>query len=144
MNENNPTSLPPAGGRLRIEQVPGLDLNDALDRVMGNRALYESLLRLFRDQFRNAPEQIEQWVGRGAWREVEELVHSIKGTSGMIGAVAVYGAAQHLDFRLKEAIKTGFAPPGTNPILDQFLNELRTLLRNLERADQTGSGFASS
>ncbi len=139
MTESNPSEISPAG-RFRIEQVPGLDLADALERVMGNRVLYESLLRLFRDQYRLAPERIEAGMNRGAWRDVEELIHSIKGTSGMLGAMAVHCAAQCLDQSLKEAIRTGVAPPETYPAIDRFLSELKAFLLNLERAEETNSG----
>ena len=138
MNDNRASRESPSP-RLRIESIPGLNLDDALDRVMGNRALYESLLLIYRDQYRSAPDRIEEWIGRGEWQTVEDLVHSIKGTSGMIGAVAVYQAAEPLDQHLKETIQTGIPPPGTLSLLDRFLAELRTLLMHLDRAAAEGS-----
>lgn len=83
--------------------VPGFDLPAALQRMRGKRESLARLLRLFRDS------QESNVLGIGRALETDDhptahrLAHSLKGSAGSVGAVALQEAAARLEAVLKDA-----------------------------------------
>lgn len=82
-----------------VEQTgqPALDIAAALERVEGDRALLEELLRLFVDECRSSMSHIQE-----AWRSRDTLMlgrlaHTLKGSSANVAANAVSRAAYALE-----------------------------------------------
>jgi len=74
-----------------------LDLCTALERVEGDRALLEELLRLFVDECHGTLRQIrDSWSSRDV-RALGRLAHTLKGSSANVGANGVSEAAFALE-----------------------------------------------
>ena len=70
-----------------------LDRHKGVQHVNGNTALYSKLLGDFKVQYRDALQTWQQLEGEEAAR----FLHTFKGTSGMIGALALAGALEQLE-----------------------------------------------
>ena len=80
-----------------IPSVAGLDANDGLSRVAGNRKLYLKLLRQFVEQQGPAVGEITAALAAGDVALAERLAHTLKGVAGNIGARPVHSAAADLE-----------------------------------------------
>ena len=80
-----------------LPAIAGLDTNDGLTRVAGNRKLYLKLLRQFVEQQGPAVGEITAALAAGDFALAERLAHTLKGVAGNIGAKAVHGVAAALE-----------------------------------------------
>lgn len=88
------------------EHLSGIiDVADGIDRVMGDRRLYVRMLVRFRRDYAGGAAAILAALDRGDTNEAQRLAHSLKGASGMIGAVALHIGATSAE----QAIRTGQA-----------------------------------
>jgi signal transduction histidine kinase/CheY-like chemotaxis protein/HAMP domain-containing protein len=90
------------GDAADLPQVAGLDLQDGLSRVGGNRKLYVKLLGQFIDQQGPAVEQITDALTKGDLVLAERVAHTLKGVSGNIGATLVHATAGVLERRIHD------------------------------------------
>ena len=75
----------------------GLDTQDGLTRLAGNRKLYLKLLRQFTEQQGTVPAQIGAALAQGDPNLAERLAHTLKGVAGNLGAKPVQTAADELE-----------------------------------------------
>jgi signal transduction histidine kinase/CheY-like chemotaxis protein len=85
-----------AGG-VAVPDIAGLDRTSGLKRVAGNRGLYLSLLRQFRDKQADAGARIAAALAAGDRVAAERMAHTVKGVAGNIGLDAVQEAASVLE-----------------------------------------------
>lgn len=106
------------------EQLEGIDVATALRRLGGNEDLLKKLVFQFCNIFKNAPQDIQHHFSNLDKESALMLVHSIRGASGNIGAVALYNAATELEMSLSK----GIIPNSVQ--IDTFIHELTLLLQN--------------
>ena len=100
---------------------------------MNDRGLYQSVLIEFRDTYGNVADRLQALIAAAKWREAEVLAHTLKGTSGMLSADALYSATTALDNSLKVA-RDGSDPPATmGAELVRLRQELVRLLVGINR-----------
>ncbi|HEV7817356.1 MAG TPA: Hpt domain-containing protein [Janthinobacterium sp.] len=104
-----------------------LDVEDGLDRVMGDRALYLKLLRRFKHDYAGALRQVQDAVGGDNYPAAKIKVHTLKGAAGMIGAPALHGLAAMLEAGLRAQ-----APMAALP-LQEFGLGLNKVLNTINR-----------
>lgn len=80
-----------------------IDICDGLDRVMGDRNLYERMLRRFRKDYTGGDSPIRTAMDAGDRALAHRLSHTLKGASGMIGARPLHQAACMLETALRTA-----------------------------------------
>jgi len=80
-----------------LPSIAGLDTDDGLSRVGGNRKLYEKILRQFAEQQGPAPGHVAGALAKGDFSLAERLAHTLKGVAGNIGAGGVQSAAAALE-----------------------------------------------
>ena len=68
------------------DALPGFDLAEGLQRLMGNRALYRKLLVNFATQYIQAAANIRSALDAGDFEQAHGLVHAIKGVAGNLAA----------------------------------------------------------
>lgn len=98
-----PTSLPaPAKGRtiedLRtiLGEIPGYDLDIGLQYVPKLKTFVNSLHH-YAEIYANSMETARALIRDGQWEEARRIAHTLKGTSGMLGALHVQSLAQELE-----------------------------------------------
>ncbi|CAK0746424.1 two-component system, sensor histidine kinase and response regulator [Gammaproteobacteria bacterium] len=82
-------------------QLPGFDLDLAIQRMSGNRDLLVNLLRQFGKQFATASETIMGLIAQNQHKEAAQQIHQIKGTAGNLGAMELHRHAETLERELK-------------------------------------------
>ena len=79
-----------------------IDVNDGIERVMGNRELYARMLRRFRNDYEQGALPIRTALSDNDPILAHRLVHTLKGAAGMVGAHRLHARASALE----EAIRT--------------------------------------
>ena len=92
----------PADAAPALSGIIGLDPAAGLRRVMGNRRLYESLLREFVRAHGNSAHEIDGYLRRGDLATARRIAHTLRGVAGGIGATAVHTAATALEHALRD------------------------------------------
>ncbi len=107
--------------------VPGLDTADGLQRVGGNQHLYRQLLRDFLRDNRDTLSRLATEVSETGPQAAVQLVHTLKGVAGTLGADGVQKAAQNLETNLKQG-----ATANEITLFAELSRQLEPLLSGLE------------
>jgi two-component system, sensor histidine kinase and response regulator len=86
----------------QLGQLPGIDIESALKRMMGNRKLFIKLLCNFGRNYGGIVGQIREALSREDMASMQRTVHSLKGLAGNLSATEVYGAVQDLEASLQK------------------------------------------
>ena len=104
---NGPPDASAASHALHLpEGIEGLDVAAGLRRVLGKRAVYLEMLRLFVHGHQDFGEQLESALAAGDRATAERLAHTCKSVAGSLGAAAV---AEHAA-ALESALRAGAGP----------------------------------
>jgi CheY-like chemotaxis protein len=145
----NAESKRPEGRAPHADDLPsiiGLDTNDGLTRVAGNRKLYLKLLRQFVDQQGPAVGQITEALAKGDVALAERLAHTLKGVAGNIGAKPIQSVAGDLEKHLRAKAKAEeieSAKLQVTAVLDPLVTGLKSAL-NTAAAELPEPGPASA
>jgi PAS domain S-box-containing protein len=82
------------------DQMPGLDIATALQRLGGNRELLKKLLIQFADDYSDTVERLRLALDSGDIEYIRRMAHTIKGVSGNIGADDLSEAAREFEAAL--------------------------------------------
>jgi PAS domain S-box-containing protein len=97
---------PPAAGRDAdrgdLPDIAGLDVDNGLKRVAGNRGLYRRLLRQYAERQSGAGGQLREALRAADRALAERIAHTARGVSGNIGARAQQQAAAALEQAIRE------------------------------------------
>jgi two-component system, sensor histidine kinase and response regulator len=86
---------------MMLPQIEGVDLEDGLKRVAGNRRLYRDLLLQFASKQADAPGQVSAAIQCGDGKLAERIAHTVKGVAGNLGLTQVATAAGKLEKALR-------------------------------------------
>ncbi len=111
-----------------LPEIAGVDLNDGLKRVAGNRRLYRDLLQQFAAKQCDAAAQISAALKAGDRNLAERIAHTVKGVGGNIGMGEVQSAAQRLEKVLREEDES------VSTVLEEFSTVLSVQVRAIEQA----------
>ncbi|MBF0444274.1 MAG: response regulator [Magnetococcales bacterium] len=89
---------------IQFPDIQGLNINDGLGRVMGNRKLYLKLLHRFMEDHVNDVSSVKKALDDGNFEEAANIVHSIKGVSSNIGAKNLQFKTEVLEKTIKERV----------------------------------------
>ncbi len=92
----------PANNGLELPVIEGLDTQDGLARVAGNRKLYLKLLHQFGEQQGASAREVTAALEKGDTALAERVAHTLKGVAGNIGAKPVQSAAGTLEKLIRE------------------------------------------
>jgi HPt (histidine-containing phosphotransfer) domain-containing protein len=95
-----------------------LDVAGGIDRLMGDRGMYERMLGRFCRDYAEGAAPLRRALAGADLRLAQRLAHTLKGAAGMIGATAVYGQAALLEAALRTGRPT---PPDALATLDDAL-----------------------
>jgi two-component system sensor histidine kinase/response regulator len=93
---------PVAGQEITLPVVEGLDVELGLQRVLGKKPLYLSMLRKYISNQKNTPAELRAALDSGDMATAERIAHSAKGVSGNIGASEVQGIAAEIEKMVRE------------------------------------------
>jgi signal transduction histidine kinase/CheY-like chemotaxis protein len=92
----------PANTADELPEIVGINLDDGLKRVAGNRRLYRDLLGQFVAKQANAAAQISAARESEDQKLAERIAHTVQGVAGNLGITQVQSAAQQLEKAIRE------------------------------------------
>jgi len=107
--------------------LPGIEIQEGLARVMNKEVLYLSLLLRFRESQANFVQQFQTALKAQDLITAERLAHTLKSTSGSIGAGRLQEIAAHLEI----SCTRGDSAPVLDTLLTQVAAELSQVLEGL-------------
>jgi CheY-like chemotaxis protein/HPt (histidine-containing phosphotransfer) domain-containing protein/anti-sigma regulatory factor (Ser/Thr protein kinase) len=110
-----------------LPELDGVNVAASVKRLGGNVALYRMLLDQFRNKERDAAERVRQALAGGNYATAERVVHTLRGSSGSLGAVALQAAAESLELAIKRGEEGGL-----ESLLAQFEQELASFIGKLD------------
>ena len=117
--DNNLTNAPDIDA---LPELPGINLAAGLERMRGNWPAYKRILKGFGDKQSDAADVIEEHVRQGELAEAAHLAHTLKGSSGNLGAEALFQQAAVIE----NACRAGNKDEATAEI-----NDLRACLQEV-------------
>lgn len=106
-----------------------IDVNDGIERVMGNRELYARMLRRFRRDYEEGMLPIRTALADLDATLAHRLVHTLLGAAGMIGAHRLHARAGALEEAIrKDADNVRKTLASLSPEMDKVLHLLDVLL----------------
>jgi PAS domain S-box-containing protein len=115
-----------------FDQLDGIDSRAGLAATGGNGALYRRLLIKFRDSERDFAARFASARSGADPTAPERLAHTLKGTSGNIGALAVQSAAGELEL----ACRQDASEEALQPLLARVTETLAAAIAALDRLKQ--------
>ncbi len=113
-----------------MPEISGVNTDQGLKHAGGDQQLYLKLLIRFCGNQRGIDERIERALQQGDRLSAERLAHTLKGTSGTIGAEALFVAAQSLE----RCIKDGEPVPICAKLLEETMEHLEQTIESIEKA----------
>ena len=115
-----------------------LDIEEGLDRLMGERGLYLQILRRFLQDYLDSCERIQSLLMQRQEAKAQLAAHSLKGSAGLIGAQLVHDHA----VLVENAIADGADPAELVTQLEVVLRETCGSIDNLlhEHGDKIAPG----
>lgn len=86
--------------RRDAEQMPLLDMREALEHLSGKTQLYIHMLAVFRKEYADVDAHLEELLKEGDGAQAARLAHKLKGAAAHIGAGRLSGLAGELERRL--------------------------------------------
>jgi signal transduction histidine kinase/DNA-binding response OmpR family regulator/HPt (histidine-containing phosphotransfer) domain-containing protein len=87
--------------RISLPPLAGIDTDDGLERLGGNAATYQQILGKFIFHHQNDGALIRQALAANHFSEALLLAHTLKGTAGTIGALALQTSAKQLEMAIR-------------------------------------------
>ena len=112
-----------------LRKADGLDVDDGLYRVGGNRSVYLKLINTFVEKNRDFGHRIREALKRKDRVDAERIAHTLKGVAGNLGVGELAKAVTRLDDELK---KEHCTPDRYLPLLEISEEHLLTLSLSLE------------
>lgn len=82
--------------------LPGINIEEGLRRLGGNKKLFKKLLKTFSTEFTGAVKEIRNALNDQDMEVAHRVVHTLKGVAGSISAKDLQTAAQELEMAVKE------------------------------------------
>jgi len=116
---------------VELPALPGIDIENGIRRVGGNRKLYRNILLKFADSQRDAPERIRAAMADGDQETAVRLAHTLKGVAGNIGASRL----QQQALAMEQALKDG--GDGEASLYAALSEALKQVLQGIDALQQT-------
>ncbi|USE39054.1 transporter substrate-binding domain-containing protein [Endozoicomonas sp. SCSIO W0465] len=123
----HPVALEQASESLSCLKLPGIDVDEGLKRLQGNRTLYEKLLTDFYNGQRKDLIQLQGFLEAGKWHEACQLIHALKGVAGNLGANRLHDQAAQLENGLRKQ----YEMPDSG-LMDSFVLAFEQVMEGLE------------
>ena len=110
------------------ENARALNQAQALERLLGNQALYERLLVRFRQDYADFAERLKACLAAEDHRQAGKLLHSFKSLVATIGAEGLQSQALHMESQLRQGLCIKEQANVLAKALHALLDEIDTLL----------------
>ena len=112
--------------------LKGIDTKGGMNRVNNNEVLYRKLLSRFYKNNLDLKEKIDKLLEEHKNKELERLIHTIRGVSATIGANELAQASEQLETKIREGNE-----PISTLLWDGFWEQINIVLNALEQLETT-------
>jgi two-component system sensor histidine kinase/response regulator len=112
----------------RLYRISGLDVDDALERLLNNETLYITIIKRFINERGTIVDDIESAIAEQNFDQARDQVHSFKSLAGTIGAVELQALALQIEVELQQKKLTEDLLYALRTALDRMQKELRMSL----------------
>jgi len=120
-----------------ITEIRGVEVEQGLQRVAGNKRLYRDLLRRFAAQHADAAAEVAAALDKKDREEAGRIVHTLKGVAGNLSVTEVHAAAQELERAIRESSDS------VPTALEQFRSRLQSSAAAIRHALAESGGSPS-
>jgi len=113
--------------KMNMPEIPGIDVEDGLNRVSGKKSTYINMLKKFVCSFPESAQEIQTSLNNENFSTAQRVAHTVKGVSGTIGAKSLQKIAGELEMAIKNNEKDNF-----DNLLRTFEQELNNILNVLK------------
>jgi CheY-like chemotaxis protein len=92
---------------LKTTEIPGIDLQDALERLGFNQKLFNRVLSEFLEEKKLFSSEVRTAIAAGSWGDAVLKAHGLKGIAGNLSARRLYGIAIDLETSIEERNSQG-------------------------------------
>ncbi|WP_281646019.1 transporter substrate-binding domain-containing protein [Parendozoicomonas sp. Alg238-R29] len=127
--EGDDETHPPIEVQESIKEIPGVDVQQGVNRLMGDEKLYRQLLCRFKEENRDFCDIVQNVWRQGDIDELRFQAHSLKSVAGNLGMEALSAAAAAV-----EKLSTN-TPSDAEPLagtMDILLSEMNKVLAELD------------
>jgi PAS domain S-box-containing protein len=110
----------------RLYRISGLDVDQALERLLNNETLYLKLIKRFVNERRTIADDIERAVAEHNFSQALYQAHSFKSLAGTIGAVELQALALQIELELQQEKVAEDLLQALRAALNTMLDELQT------------------
>lgn len=110
------------------DELPGLDIKQALSQLGGKKGLYLRLLGMFQGSHAGDVDRLVSVANEQDWTAVHEVNHALKGVTGNLAASELYNLCVSIDKKMKSD------DHNIQPELDAMPPAMVTLLGSIEEA----------
>ena len=115
-----------------------LDIEEGLDRLMGERALYLQILGRFLQDHRDSSARIGALLAQRLEGKAQLAAHSLKGSAGLIGAQLVHDQTVLVENAIAAGADCSVLLPQLDALLREVCDSIDQLL--LEHGDDVAAG----
>ena len=133
MKNKKPAANKDIGSVADFPELPGINVEDGLNRMRGNSTAYKRILINFLNKQSNSAEKIDSHIKKYEWDEATHIAHSLKGSGGNIGAEQLHidAAALEQACRAEDSAEANSLLPKLTSTLTEIIEGL-TVLNNIE------------
>jgi two-component system, sensor histidine kinase and response regulator len=110
----------------RLYRISGLDVDQALERLLNNETLYIKLIKRFVNERRTIVDDIEHAIAEQNFSQALYQAHSFKSLAGTIGAVELQALALQIELELQQEKVAEDLLQSLRAALNTMLDELQT------------------
>ncbi len=125
------TSNDPMEPEISFPDLPGIDFRAGLERVAGNRKLFQKILEDFYSDYADTPALLGQALHSRDMEYIRRTAHTLKSVAGHMGAMELHRAA----FRLEDEIRKNTGSDAEK-LLEHFENALHQVLQSINMLRQ--------
>ena len=115
-----PDPSPATSTESPLASLPGLDYSLGLKQMSGNVAVYEKLLRQFAAGAASNLAKLRDHLAANESDKARRLAHSLKGSSGTLGAVRMHELAAALEYAIRNKADSSVIETNVNALAVEF------------------------
>lgn len=128
-----------ADDTIMLPVVDGINVEEGLSHVSGNKKLYLNLLTKFRDAYGETVKEIKEAVEKEDRELAVRLAHTVKGVAGNIGAGTVQQAAAVVEKAFKDEEENEEILSNLNEVISLLIENLKQANLDINKPAENGS-----
>ncbi len=119
-----------------IPEMDGIDIEDGLRRLSGNKKLYHNILMKFHESHADDMKKLDSALANDDMELAQHIAHTVRGVAGNVGAKALFKAAEACENLIKKGKRIDGEKTLMQLELDRVLNSVKQLTEETVSTDK--------